>query len=181
MRSSRLDEIWWSGCISKSQRSLSVSFARAYSGLCIYHLFVWSNFNSLHNSQWVPLPCHVFYSFCANLLHSLNMWLIISSLSTHNLILLFCCVLSFLDLIWLWWRCFLLPLEEIQFLSLGLLFLTTSRFFRVKCRFLVALNVHSVFFLSSHSCFLVIVVTLFLVRLVLFLVAVISLPPRFSM
>ena len=34
---------------------------------------------------------------------------------------------------------------------------------------------------SSHFCFLVIVVPLFLVSLVLFLVAVISLPPHFSM
>ena len=40
-------------------------------------------------------------SFCANLLHSLIMWSVVSSLSLHNLYLLFCCVLSILDLIWL--------------------------------------------------------------------------------
>ena len=40
-------------------------------------------------------------SFSANLLHSLIMWLIISSLSPHNLHFLFCCILSILALIWL--------------------------------------------------------------------------------
>ena len=42
-------------------------------GLCICHLFVRSNFNFLHNSQWITLPtqsCLVLYSFCTNLLHS---------------------------------------------------------------------------------------------------------------
>ena len=38
---------------------------------------------------------------CANLLHSLIMWLIVSSLTSHNLHLLFCCVLSILALMWL--------------------------------------------------------------------------------
>ena len=39
--------------------------------------------------------------FYVNLLHSLVMWLIVSSLSHHNQHLLFCCVLSILALIWL--------------------------------------------------------------------------------
>ena len=42
--------------------------------MCIYHLFVWSNFNFLHISKRITLPtqlCIVLYSFCANLLHSL--------------------------------------------------------------------------------------------------------------
>ena len=56
MRSGRLAEVRWSVCISKSQRSLCISFSRTYSGLCIYHWFVWSNFNFLHNSQWSTLP-----------------------------------------------------------------------------------------------------------------------------
>ena len=49
------------------------------SGLCIYHLFVWSNFNFLYISQWISLPTQshlVLYSFCANLLHSLIIWLL---------------------------------------------------------------------------------------------------------
>ena len=97
IRSGYLAEIWWSVCILKSQRSLCVSFSRTDSGLCMYHLFVWSNFNFLHNSQWITLPtqsCLVF-SFCANLLHSF-IWLIILYLSPHNLHLLFYYVLSIL-------------------------------------------------------------------------------------
>ena len=39
-QSGRLAEIRWSVCISKSQRTLCVSFTRTNSGLCIYHLFV---------------------------------------------------------------------------------------------------------------------------------------------
>ena len=102
IRSGLLAEIRWSVYISKSNRSLCVSFTWKAAELCIYHLFVWSNLNFLHNSQWISLPtqsCLVLYSFCANLLHSLIMWLMISSLSTHNLHLLFCCVLSILALI----------------------------------------------------------------------------------
>ena len=45
--------------------------------------------------------CLVLYSFCANLLHSLIMWLKVSSLALHSVHLLFCCVLSILALVWL--------------------------------------------------------------------------------
>ena len=90
---------------SKSSRSWSLceSFSRTGAGLCLYHLFVWSNWNFLHISQWITLPtqsCLALYSFCANLLHSLIIWLIVSSLSLHNLHLLVCFVLSILALIW---------------------------------------------------------------------------------
>ena len=90
-------------CMLKSHGSLCVSFSRTGPGLCIYHLFVWSNLNFLHISQWITLPtqsCLALYS-CANLLHSLIMWLIVLFLSPHSLHLLFCCVLSILSLIWL--------------------------------------------------------------------------------
>ena len=103
MRSGLLAGIRWSVCILKSHRSLCESFSRTGAGLCIYHLFVWSNWNFLHISQWTTLPtqsCLALYSFCANLLYSLIMWLIVSSLSPHSLHLLFCCVLSILVLIW---------------------------------------------------------------------------------
>ena len=86
----------------QSHRSPCVSFSRRGAGLCIYHLFGWSNLNFFHISQWITLPTQsylVLYSFCANLLHSLIMWLIVSSLSPHNLHLLFCCILSVLALI----------------------------------------------------------------------------------
>ena len=102
IRSGLLAKIRWSVCMSKSHRSLYVSFSRTGAGLCISHLLVWSNLNFLHFSQWITLPtqsCLVLYSFCANLLHSLIMWLMVSSLSPHNWHLLFCCVLSILVLI----------------------------------------------------------------------------------
>ena len=104
MRSGLLVGIRWSVCMLKSHRSLCESFSGTGTGLCIYHLFVWSNWNFLHISQWITLPtqsCLALYSLCANLLHSLIMWLIVSSLSPHSLHLLFCCVLSILALIWL--------------------------------------------------------------------------------
>ena len=46
----RLAEIMWAVCISKPAWSFYVLFSWIYSGLCIYHLFVWLNFNFLHNS-----------------------------------------------------------------------------------------------------------------------------------
>ena len=61
--SSLLAEIRWSVCMSKSHRSLCVSLSRTDAGL-----FVWSNLNFLHNSQWITLPTQsylVLYSFCA--------------------------------------------------------------------------------------------------------------------
>ena len=71
-----LAEIRWSVCMSKSHKSLCVSFSRTGAGLCIYHLLVWSNLNFLNISKWITLPtqsCLVLYSYCANLLHSLIM------------------------------------------------------------------------------------------------------------
>ena len=53
IRSGLLAEIRWSVCMSKSHRSSCVLFTRKGVGLCIYHLFVWSNFNFLHISQWI--------------------------------------------------------------------------------------------------------------------------------
>ena len=55
--------------MSKSFRSLFVSFSRTGAGLCIYHLFVWSNLNFLHISQCITLPTQsylVLYSFYDN-------------------------------------------------------------------------------------------------------------------
>ena len=104
IRSGLLAEIRWSVCMSKALMSLCALFSRTGAGLCIYHLFVWSNLNFFHIFQWITLltqSCLVLYSFCVNFLHSLTMWLMVSSLSPHSLHLLFCCVLSSLALIWL--------------------------------------------------------------------------------
>ena len=73
IRSGLLAKIGWSVCMSKPHRSLCVLFTTTGAGLYIYHLLVWSNFNFLHISLCIILPtplCLVFYSFCANLLHS---------------------------------------------------------------------------------------------------------------
>ena len=58
----------------------------------------------MYISQSITLPiqsCLALYYFCDNVLLSLIMWLMVSSLSPHSLHLLFCCVLSILTLIWL--------------------------------------------------------------------------------
>ena len=104
IRSVLLAGIRGSVCMLKSHRSLCVSFSWTGVGLCIYNLLVWSNLNFLHISQWITLQtqlCLALYSFSANLLRSLIMWLIVSSLSPHSLHLLFCCVLSIPIFIWL--------------------------------------------------------------------------------
>ena len=79
-------------CMSKSNKSLCVSFSRTGAGLCICHLFSRSNLNFLNISQWITLitqSCLALYSFCSNLLHSLIMRFMVSSLSPHSLHLLF--------------------------------------------------------------------------------------------
>ena len=77
--------------ISKSQRILCVPFSWTDSGLCIYHFAVWSNLSFSHNSLWITFPsqsCLILYSLCASLLHSLILWLIVSSLSQNKLVIL---------------------------------------------------------------------------------------------
>ena len=92
----------------KSHRSLWVSFSRTDAELCIYHFFARSNLNFLHISQWITLPtqsCLVLYSLCANLLHSLIMWLVVSSLSLIIIIIIIVIIYSFrvLHIIVSWW------------------------------------------------------------------------------
>ena len=62
-RSGRLAEIRCSVYVSKSKRTLYISFSRPDSGLCIYHLFVLSNSDFLHNSQWITLPTQSYYYY----------------------------------------------------------------------------------------------------------------------
>ena len=104
IKSGLLAGIRWSTCMSKSHMSSCVLFCRTGAGLYIYHLLIWPNLNSWRISLWITSPtqsCLVLYSFCANFMHSLIMWLRVSSLSPHSLHLLFCCVLSIFALIWL--------------------------------------------------------------------------------
>ena len=110
----------------------------------------------------------------ATLLHSLNMWLIISFLSPHNLHLLFCCILSILALIILVlialfcaaFRSDSVSLKRFPFFSHVQVFsCEMSLVFRLKCPY---------DYFSFHFCFLFIFVLLILVLSVLFLVAVVS-------
>ena len=94
--------------------------------------------------------CLVFYSFLANLPHSLIIILIISSLSSYNLHSLFSCVLSiFLSHTLSLWRSFMLLLKEIKFLSRGFHFLGMSKFSCGIFRLLVSWYIHTIVFLSS--------------------------------
>ena len=98
--SSRLTEIRWCVCISKSQRVLCTSFQ---GGFWVVHLLCVCivNVNFLHNSQSITSPTQsglVLNCLRANLLYLLIMWLIVSSLPLHNLHLLFYCDLFILAL-----------------------------------------------------------------------------------
>ena len=98
VRSSGRD--WGDPCVCQSL--IGVYACHFLWQVCIYHLFVWSNLHFLHISQWNTLPtlsCLLLYSFCANLLYSLIMWVIVSSLSPHILHLLFCWFFSIIALI----------------------------------------------------------------------------------
>ena len=66
--------------ISKALQILCVSLSRTDFGLCIDHSFVWSSLMFWPNSQYITFPnqpCLVLYYFCANLLHSSIIWLIV--------------------------------------------------------------------------------------------------------
>ena len=185
IRSSRLDEIRWSVCMSKSYRSLCVSFSWTDSGLSIYRLFVSLNFFLsflFAQSQWITFPtqsCLILYSFCANLLHSLIMWLIVSFLSPRNLHL-FCCVLSILAGICLvLMALFCVAIRKDSVYLLRFRFLSHIQVFSYEITLASRLK-RPQSCLSPYFCFLVIAVLLIIVSILLFLVAVISLPPSFS-
>ena len=180
----RLVVMKWAVCMSKSHRSWCVSFSKTDAGLPIYHLFVWSNLNFLHNSQQFTLSTQsgpVLYSFCANLQHSLIKWFMVSSLSPHSLYLLFCCFLSIPAFIWLVLMAFfytIIKRDSVSFLRLP--FLSYVHVFWLEMLLISHLKRPWNCF-CSHFCFLVIVVQLVLVLFVLYLVAVISLSLRFCM
>ena len=115
----------WSVCISKSQRILCVSSSKfvpvPFSSMVKFlALLSWITFSTQ--------PSLVLYSFCASLLHSLIIWLMVSSLSPHNLHLLFfsceispVCRLKYSDCYFSSHFCFLVVVLFIFILSLLLL------------------------------------------------------------
>ena len=90
-RRQNLELIKLSTYISKSQ---GISFLRTDSVLCVYYLVASLSFNFLYNSQWTPF--HTQSSLIlSSLLHLVTMGLSASSLSPHNLHLLFLPIIDF--------------------------------------------------------------------------------------
>ena len=146
--------------------------------VCMVELKLPAHFQSttLPTQSWLAL-----YSFCANLLHSLIMWLIVSSLSPHSLHLLFCCVLSLLALIWLVLMalsCAAIRRDSVSILKF--LFLSQVKVFGYEMLFIRRLNRPQSCF-PSHFCFLVVVTFLSIVLPVSFLMVVFSPRSCFSM
>ena len=111
---------------------------------------------------------------CANLLHWIIMWLMVSSLSPHNLHLLFCCVFSILALIWLVVMalfCAAIRRDSVSLLKFH--FLSHVQDLSSEMLFIIRLKSPQSCF-SSHFCFVVIVIRLVIVLSVLFLMAEIS-------
>ena len=139
-------------------------------------LLIRSILNLLHNSQWITLPtrsCLVLYSFCASLLRLLIMWLMVSSLSPHNLHLVFCCVVYF---------CFDIVLMVLFRAAIGIDSVSLLRFPFLGHIQIFSCEISLVYPLkcSFIFCFLVIFM-LMLVLSILFLLAVNSLPLRIFM
>ena len=83
-----------------------------------YHLFIWSDLNFLHNSQWITFSTQSYTLFslicCIRLLYD---W---SCRLNHPITSIWRFVACYLFLLWhslLLWRCFVVHLVEIQFLS----------------------------------------------------------------
>ena len=117
------------------------------------------------------LPHPVVSSFilsCANLLHSLIIWLIVLSLSSNHLHLLFCC------LCFLWHSsygiCFVLLSEEIQFLFKDSYFSSHVHVFSCEILLVSQTSIH---FFSLFFCFLIIFFMLMVVLCVLLLLMVV--------
>ena len=90
--------------ILKFYRNVCIIFSAMNSCLCIYYFAVWSNFNLLHNSQWIIFStqaCLVLYSLYTSLRHLHIMCLMVWSHSPHKLhlllllvvVLIFACIL----------------------------------------------------------------------------------------
>ena len=150
-RSARLAKIRWSFVPQNLREFWASHFLGRILDFAYTISWFWSNLNSLHNSQWITFPtqsCLVLYSLCANLLHSLIMWLIVSSHSPYNLHLFSCLVYFCFDIVIPYGAFFfVLKLQDIQFLSKGFPFLAMSKFSLVRCRLFVAWNIHTVVFL----------------------------------
>ena len=109
IKSGLLVGIGWSVCILKSHRSLCESFSRTGAGLCICHLFVWSNWNILHISQWITCwPSRVSPYTPSVLIYCIRLLWDWSFRFCHRIAYIYCFVESYLFSFWYdWflWRC----------------------------------------------------------------------------
>ena len=115
IRSGLLAGIGWSVCMLKSHRSLCVSFSWTGAGLYIYHLLVWSNFNFWHISWLTRVSPYSSVLIC-----NIRLLCDRSFRLCHRIAYVCYFVASYLFSFWYdWflWRCLVLLLGEIPFLS----------------------------------------------------------------
>ena len=131
--SALLVDIRGSVCILKYQRIQCVLFPRMNFDFCIYHLVVWLNFNFWLNFFYLVVPSLVLilslfysnylcdYSFRHHIIYTFYSFVYYRFLLFYNSLL---------------WRCFVLLLEKILFLSSCFLFVAMSWSSCVKfCQF----------------------------------------------
>ena len=83
-----LASITWSHWMVISHKILHFSFSTTPSGWCSYHFSPLLMSYLQQSFQWTNLAilsCLLLYSFCANILHSLRMWFIVSPFWLHIL------------------------------------------------------------------------------------------------
>ena len=135
--------------------------------------FVHIRFVRMFKFELPTQSCLVLCSFYANLFHLFVIWLMSSSLSPHNLYLLFCWVLFIPALIWLVLMALFCAAIRREYVSL-FTFPFLSDVHVLSCEMLCIRR-------SSHFYFLVFVVVLYIVLSVSFLIAVNSPFSCFSM
>ena len=117
------------------------------SGLCLYHLFIvkFIFLVEFPMDHLVHPNMSSLLLFCANLQNSLIIWLIVSSVSSHNLYLLF-----FASVVFLFkhslslWRCFVLLRDSVPLLRFP--FLSHVQVFSFEISPVVASNIYTVVF-----------------------------------
>ena len=129
------------------------------------HLVVWIKLNLLYHFKWIPFPTQSCLSSTPFMLlcfiHSF-MWLTLSSLSPHNLHLLFCCVLSVFALTQ--WALMIVFCDTIKRDSISLLrfpFLNSVQVFPCAFSPVLSLEESINFFFQYTSLSLIVVVVVF--------------------
>ena len=137
---------------------------------CVYTIY---SYGQISISCAIPLILFFFFFFFANLLYSLIMWLIVSSLSLHNLHLLFCCLIySRFDIISPYGVVLCCCQRRVSFLRFP--FLSHVQVFSCEISLVCYLKC-----LYIWGVVVVIFVLLMLMLCLLFLVTGVSLSPRF--